>query len=325
MATKKYRRFADGGDTTESDKAEGLKASSGEKVGFFDRLRMGNIDQEGSEAYKRFGAGRGKMERTPVEDAVAVPVTRAAAPEMDELEAANAREPIAVPAGPRASAANGKASVPGGKSSAAESKASTSQARDLEAGMSRGTRSNNPRDLEAGMSRGRRGEGAPKTTIGRTPSRAGTASDIPGSAPEGWKGGTGDRVDSTELGRNYEALMNAAGPGRMATGLTLAAREAQTARAAQKAYNARAEARRAAEGLNAVEAAAAKQTLRENKTLNPLSWMAGPKGMAENFKRGGKVKAKTPAKKMSSGGTTSQASRRGDGIALRGKTRGGIY
>jgi hypothetical protein len=50
---------------------------------------------------------------------------------------------------------------------------------------------------------------------------------------------------------------------------------------------------------------------------NPMAWMAGPKGMKENFKRGGQVK------KMASSGTKKvSASSRGDGIAMRGKTRG---
>ena len=58
------RGYADGGEVTEaSDKAAGLKASAGESVGFFKRLSMGNIDQEGSEAYNKFGAGRGAAER----------------------------------------------------------------------------------------------------------------------------------------------------------------------------------------------------------------------------------------------------------------------
>jgi hypothetical protein len=101
MATKKIKRFQEGGM---SDKDRGLEASKDDKVGFFERLRMGNIDDEGSEAYRRFGAGRGKAEQTPVETMTATPVTRptSPAPEMDAMEAANAREPIAVPAGPRA-------------------------------------------------------------------------------------------------------------------------------------------------------------------------------------------------------------------------------
>jgi hypothetical protein len=69
----------------------------------------------------------------------------------------------------------------------------------------------------------------------------------------------------------------------------------------------------AAQEGRAIEAearAAAAQAAREAKTLNPNAWLAGPKGMAENFRRGGAVKM--------------TASRRGDGIASRGKTRGKI-
>lgn len=54
--------YADGGEV-ETLKQEGLKASEGEKVGFFERLRMGNIDDPKSEAYTRFGAGRGQEAR----------------------------------------------------------------------------------------------------------------------------------------------------------------------------------------------------------------------------------------------------------------------
>ena len=56
--------MADGGDVSEAaDKAAGMEASKGESVGFLERLRMGNIDEEGTEAYNRFGAGRGRAER----------------------------------------------------------------------------------------------------------------------------------------------------------------------------------------------------------------------------------------------------------------------
>lgn len=63
------RNYADGGmvESEASDKAAGLKASSGESVGFFERLRMGNIDQPGSEAYNRLGAGRAQLDRMDAE------------------------------------------------------------------------------------------------------------------------------------------------------------------------------------------------------------------------------------------------------------------
>jgi hypothetical protein len=105
MATRKFRKFNEGGEA--ADKEAGLKASKDEKVGFFERMRMGNIDQEGSEAYNRFGAGRGKSERAknvPVEDMkpTSSKIENVAAEKEDELEAANKREPIPVPAGPKA-------------------------------------------------------------------------------------------------------------------------------------------------------------------------------------------------------------------------------
>ena len=59
---KRVRRFQEGGET--ADKAAGLAASNMDApMGFFERLRMGNIDQEGSQAYNRLGAGRAKMDR----------------------------------------------------------------------------------------------------------------------------------------------------------------------------------------------------------------------------------------------------------------------
>jgi hypothetical protein len=61
MKKKKAKRYQAGGEA--EDKKRGLAASNKEgSVGFFERLRMGNIDDPKSEAYKRFGAGRGKAE-----------------------------------------------------------------------------------------------------------------------------------------------------------------------------------------------------------------------------------------------------------------------
>ena len=58
---RKVKRYEEGGKTEADYKREGLAASKGDKVGFFERLRMGNIDSPGSEAYYKYGAGRGKM------------------------------------------------------------------------------------------------------------------------------------------------------------------------------------------------------------------------------------------------------------------------
>jgi hypothetical protein len=143
--------------------------------------------------------------------------------------------------------------------------------------------------------------------------KRGVVDQIPGQDRSGPTGG--ERVDSTELSRNLAALTPFGG------GVGKIAAELSTAGRSQRAYNAAQAARRSAEGMNPTEAMAAKeaatQAAREAKTLNPNAWMAGPKGMAENFRKGGAVK------KMASGGMT--ASRRGDGIASRGKTRGKMY
>jgi hypothetical protein len=66
MATKKpmkkFKRYDEGGSVEEAmAKQRGLDISNKEApVGFFERIRAGNIDQPGSEAYNRFGAGRGR-------------------------------------------------------------------------------------------------------------------------------------------------------------------------------------------------------------------------------------------------------------------------
>jgi hypothetical protein len=169
-------------------------------------------------------------------------------------------------------------------------------------------------DDEAGTSRGRPAEGEARTTMGANPPRSRTREESFAAIPTGGKpgagptAGNGNSVDSTETSRNLSALMNFAGPGKLATGLTLAAREAKAGKGIQEAYNARAAARRSEEGLSAAEAAAAKSAsaakatraereakvaprkAREAKTMNPNAWMAGPKGMKEDFKSGGGVK-----------------------------------
>lgn len=109
-------------------------------------------------------------------------------------------------------------------------------------------------------------------------------------------------ITSTELGRNVSNTLGALTP--IGGGVGKVAAELPYMGRAQKAYNQRAALRRSEEGLNADEAAAAQERIRQ------ASFDGG-------MKRGGKVK------KMASGGMTKvSASSRGDGIAMRGKTRG---
>lgn len=68
--TRVFAKMADGGDAEEAAmKQAGLEASKDESVGLLDRLRMGNIDDPSSEAYRRFGAGRGRSEAKARDDA----------------------------------------------------------------------------------------------------------------------------------------------------------------------------------------------------------------------------------------------------------------
>jgi hypothetical protein len=72
MAKKpmKFKRYEGGGEVEESAaKQRGLDMSNKEApVGFFERIRMGNIDDPSSDAYKRFGAGRGRAAPAAEED-----------------------------------------------------------------------------------------------------------------------------------------------------------------------------------------------------------------------------------------------------------------
>jgi hypothetical protein len=66
---RKQMRFQDGGDVNEAEmKQRGLDISNRareegtEKTGFFQRLREGNIDDPNSVAYKKYGAGRARLD-----------------------------------------------------------------------------------------------------------------------------------------------------------------------------------------------------------------------------------------------------------------------
>jgi hypothetical protein len=135
------------------------------------------------------------------------------------------------------------------------------------------------RDAEAGKSRGRPAEGEPKMTKGERPMVTlngiptrrlkdnETLADVSAAAERRSKEPVGpNSASGSALGRNIKNTLMAMGPTRLA-GLGNAAAEGAMASRAAKAVAAR-----------------------EAKTLNPSAWMAGPKGMKENFKSGGGVK-----------------------------------
>jgi hypothetical protein len=305
MATKKIKRFESGGV---SDKDRGLEASKEDKVGFFERMRMGNIDEEGSEAYRRFGAGRGKAERTPVETMEPSPVRQSAAaavkPEIDPLEEANAREPIPVPAGPKARPGESGSSVKiGGKpsiSSSAPAKSPVKQAQTYS--RTSGDTGERSRPDTSNYSNEGRAMAAPATP--KPSNRRGTVDDIPLDSPR--KPVTGEKVDSSELGRNVATTMAALGPVKGA-GAVRAVAEFARANRVQDAFNKTATARRTAE-----------MRAKGDATKFSSKPKATQKDSAKKTKKFDDEESNTEFKR---GGMVSSASKRADGIATKGKTR----
>lgn len=325
MATKKIKRFQEGGM---SDKDRGLQASKDDKVGFFERLRMGNIDEEGSEAYRRFGAGRGKAERTPVETMTATPASRptTAASEMDAMEEANAREPISVPAGPKAeqpksgggkSRVNEQASKPskaspkmqeqtyrrtsgdtGEREQSYRRTSGDTGARDPAYSRKSGATADEIANYEPPAKRSNysnegRGKTAPKSLVEQIPKDKSTVVG-------------GERVSGSELGRNVANTMSALGPGKLA-GIGAIGMEMRGAKGAQEAFNKATTARRTAEMRSKADATkfTSKPKATQKNTTKKTKKFDDEESNVE-FKRGGSV---------------SGASKRADGIATKGKTR----
>lgn len=137
-------------------------------------------------------------------------------------------------------------------------------------------------DDEAGKSRGRPAEGEPKGTMGANPPRKRTREESIEAIPTGGKKGAGpteskgNSASGSELGRNLSNAASAFAPS--------ASRAVRGATATAKGVQELVASRRAA------AAAQAAREARDAKVLNPNAWMAGPKGMKENFKTGGSVK-----------------------------------
>ncbi len=306
MATKKIKRFQEGGM---SDKDRGLEASKEDKVGFFERLRMGNIDEEGSEAYRRFGAGRGKAERTPVETMAATPATRptATAPEMDAMEEANTRvDRMLVPNQSMADQPK-----PGGKprvnvqaaKPSAPAKSSPKMQEQTYRRTSGDTGARGPaysRKLGAtAEDRAIAGAAMPKTSV-----RRGTVEDIPLDAPR--TPVTGKKADSTELGRNLANTMSALGPAKLA-GIGAIGAEMRGAKGAQEAFN---------------KAATARRTAKMRAKGDATKFASKPKSTQKNTaKKTKKFDDEELNVEFKRGGSVSGASKRADGIATKGKTR----
>lgn len=342
MATKKIKRFQEGGM---SDKDRGLEASKDDKVGFFERMRMGNIDEEGSEAYNRFGAGRAKADRDAASEAEA-------ARRVDASRAA--------PAAPAASPA------------VAGNKTQDNSGEFYEAGS--GEVNDTKPDMPVNRSRVNVQAGKPSTPAKSPPKQAQTYSRSSGDTGARPKADTSNysnegrgremtkqqqfekadaearspegvakrKKQESDQGLERVTPETALLPGGGLRALSEAAKRLAAPKMAKYAQEAlpaptkrlsydkagafsrkrsgRAEAQR-------------EEMLKENAKRYGLDEDAPGYGAAADavrkglggkdfsLKKGGSLKRSAPVKKMASGGMVSNASKRADGIATKGKTR----
>lgn len=332
---KRVRRFQEGGEA--ALKAEGLAASNKTPMGFFESLRrlgQGSIDAEGSEAYNRYGAGRGRMERDAKSEADAnrmVDEARSAkgiskyqeSVDQDEADrGADLRNyemmqrgvtagkvvdsadrykdytPIAKPAAAAPAALLAKKATPAASRPAAASSSAnaTDELRKYSRRAAVDARAKTPAPAPAAV--------ATSAIPGASATQAATA-----ASPER------ERLPEVTGMSNLEKLIAGTGVGGGLLGLAAKGRNMYKAKkAAQEASR-----------LGAAKRAVLKKQTEEAIDTNLLDEFQGLASAAakQSKKRGGAVK------KMAHGGSVkssvSAASKRGDGIAQRGKTRGKIY
>jgi hypothetical protein len=305
------KRFAEGGSVDKeqeaADKAAGLEESNKEKpVSFFERLRMGNIDQPGSEAYKRFGAGRGAASRAakvPVEDAVPVKVNKEPERAMgeDERPAPTGMGAIAQAAPMRAKPTTPAARLP----------ARTPVARPAPTA---------PVKAMGGSGRSGGVGGASVDELEEyAASKRKMAEPVVAAAGSGRSGGVGgDTPEEEQTYRRKKSVDEAMkGP---------------TEKEIEKGMETAAQMLGGGASLTAIRALAKKLANRRKYTTTPgatpqLGYeplKIGNEPLKLGMKKGGDVKKpmKKPVAKYASGGSVSSAARRGDGIATKGKTRG---
>jgi hypothetical protein len=346
MAKTKVRRFDNGGETDEAaDKAAGLEASKGEDVGFFERLRMGNIDDPSSEAYRRFGAGRGRAERAakvPVEEAKVIPVAQIRAQAAQDEMRKRAEEEGAKEDGDArvAEKYQGARSVTSEPETPKVSKSSS----ETGAGAGRG-RQGGPtadeqeayRKKDKGTFSGRGGQGGPTAEeLKAYRQKQYEEADAAAKTPEGQRK-LKEQAEKEAIQRVYPEEYLIGGPGLK--GVAAAAKKLATPKLRtieqaalpppQKLLTGPSKAELLARDRAARAAANREEMLRENARrygLDPKSERFKETSEAVRrslggdefsvLKKGGKVKS------YKAGGMVSSASRRGDGIAQRGKTRG---
>jgi len=314
---------------------------------------MGNIDEEGSEAYRRFGAGRGRnnAEITPARE----PAQYRADPygEMtqaqrearggmddsaDELEAANARPPIPVSAGPKAEQPKpgGRPSVnvqaeksktPAKSTPAKSTPAKSASTKTSAYPMTGAQPTTKTYDRSGGPTAEELANYKPPSKLTKKQQIEQEIDSIKPTAEQTQKGLETASVMAGGIGlKGLQALAKKLATPKMAK-YTQEALPAPTKRLTYDKAGALARKRSERADMRREE------MLRENARRYGLDEDApgyeaaaaavrkGIGGKDFGLKKGGSVKRNAPVKKMASGGMVSSASKRADGIATKGKTR----
>ena len=367
----KFKRYEGGGEIMgetdpkeAADKKRGLDISNKEEpISFFERIRAGNIDDPSSEAYKRFGAGRGRAtpapaaeEEAPKPQVVARPPAKpnpifAAGLEQGKRQPSGDASVAEEYSGPRTKPIVTSAEKPAASKPTAP-KPTASKPTESKTKETDKPKYENP---TRGM-RSDAGTSPPVQSSGRSSEDKSAASKIPGQSTKAPQGG--EKIDSSETERNVNAALTATGLGGAAAGAYKLKKMYDASKAAKQALSStkrlerpgtmagkdflmrdyEGAAKTASKGVpkkqlgfkkdSDVSDVVPKKTSYRSET-NPTKREDARANEArdslKNFlnrdldrgmKKGGSVK------KYSSGGMTSSASRRADGIATKGKTRG---
>ena len=296
----KTKRYADEGLVEEDFKKKGLDSSKDDRVGFFERLRMGNIDSPSSEAYRRYGAGRGRTD-ADIASRMQDRAVNAAAPNQDI-----SRMGRTVPDGQVFSPFLMGRVPMGGSREAPEESPAESSIRNL------------PGNQTGKMSVVSRED---------APSRVAKVTKKARSLPQNKKA-SGYQIDEegpAQIGSQNTFNMDKAFKAKKEGSLAPIAMGSLAALLGASALS-----KRAKQGGTKPIDSRPSSGGRNPRLMGidpmmegDLERMAGEGG--PNFKKGGKTKARAkPMQKFASGGSVSSASKRGDGIAQKGKTRGRI-
>jgi len=345
---KRTKRYEGGGEIMgEMDpmeaaaKKRGLEMSNKEApVGFFERIRMGNIDQPGTEAYNRFGAGRGRVAPAAEEDRP-MPVARPPA-QPNPIFAAGLEQGKRQPSGDASVAEDyaGPRTKPivtaPVKPTASKPVASAAPAAPMKTVGTGNQRGPTAEELAAyAAEKNKKPSAAAKMDVPGMKEKAKNALDADPTALLGAAGAAGagyglyrlakNMLGGTKVGKvaapflkeigTNPASKRLEGPRKLLEGPRPATKASEVTDVVPKSAPSRSLTGPAREDAKAAEAY--DKLTKSNFVKKPKKPLdeSDTTGGAIGYKRGGKTK------KYASGGMVSSASKRADGIASKGKTR----